>query len=274
MKRFAGFGLALLTCSIGGVAAPARADAPAPLLSPGPNVYSGYGAVAPSFSVLSARWTQPSVSCPSSLEGAIGGLSNTVQTGSSILKIPGMAAQPDGVIGTTFVPHVATWIGMVGMNGATDRTLIQTGTVTVCQDGVAHPMGFFETPSFDNQAGEPDVDANAPGTMWDTPATDPGDAIEATVTWDGSSSYRLIVANTTKGWKYGATFHSSVVPTGALTVLESIPYNVPGYSPVTFTDVTADGKPFGAYETHTFTIDGPNIVPGPLNDKSFTVPSP
>ncbi|MFI5783475.1 G1 family glutamic endopeptidase [Nocardia sp. NPDC051570] len=271
MQRFAALCLAVAALSVGGTAS---ADVP-PQVTPGADVYSGYAAVAPSFRVLTAHWKQTAVTCPpSDLSGLAGGVTNTVMTGASMLRIPGLLAVPEGLAGTLFIPHVAMWIGMVGMNGATDRNLIQTGTSTLCAGGVAHNMGFFETPSFSDQAGEPIPDADAPGVQWETPPTDPGDDITAAITWDGAATYRLTLADTTKGWQYGATHQSRVVPTAALTVFESIPYNVPGFTPVTFTDITADGKPLAAYHPQPLTISSPRISPTPLSDNSFTVPAP
>ncbi|MFC3438663.1 G1 family glutamic endopeptidase [Nocardia seriolae] len=276
MKRSAALALTVMAAVFGPAAHPgsgwADPAAPAPLLTPNADVYSGYGAVAPEFTVLTAHWREPEVSCPPS--GIPGGLVNTVMTGSSIQRIPGLAAVPGGVEGVLFVPHVATWIGLVGMNGATDRHLIQTGTAVICDGGVAYHQAFFETPSFGDQAGMPEPDANAPGNNWDTPATMPGDELEATITWDGHETYRLVVADTTRGWRFGATSRNPVVPTGALAVVESIPYNVPGFTPVTFTGVTADGKPLDSYAPRPLTITATSTTPTALTGGSFTVPAP
>ncbi len=258
--------------SFGGTASAAPVP---PQVSPGADVYSGYAAVAPSFRTVSAHWKQTAVTCPpSDLDGLAGGVANTVMTGSSVVRVPGLLAVPDGLAGTLFVPHVAQWVGLVGMNGPTDRSLVQTGTATLCSDGVPHYTAFFETPSFANQSGEPHPDADAPGVSWENPPTKPGDDMAATVSWDGAATYRLTVADTTRGWHYGATYHSGVIPTAALTVGESIPYNVPGFTPMTFTHVTADGKPFAAYHPRRLAITPPGLVPTPLTSDSFTVPSP
>ncbi|WP_405178680.1 G1 family endopeptidase [Nocardia sp. NBC_01377] len=270
MKRIAALGLALTTLSLCG---PASA-APPPQLTPGPAVYSGYGALASSFTTLTAHWTQPEVTCPPTISGVLGGVTNTLVTGSSMLKIPGLLAIPEAAIGTLFVPHMGAWIGMVGTNETNNRSLVQTGTGALCLDGVAHNTAFFAAPSFGDQSGLPVPDPDAPGTTWDNPPIRSGDDITATITWDGQSTYRLTLANTTRGWHYGATYHGSVIPTGALTVVEAIPYNVPGFSPVTFTDVTADGKPLSTYDVRTLAIDGPHITPTPLTGTTFTIPSP
>lgn|GEM_PF-3888872 len=274
MKRIAALCLAAVAASIGGTASAQPAPA-SPQVSPGADVYSGYAAVGPSFTVMTGHWKQTAVTCPVADElGLAGGAVNTLMTGSSIQKIPGLADIPGAVEGTLYVPHVATWIGMVGMHGPKDRQLIQTGTTAICQDGEPHYGAFFETPSFDNQADEPTVDAGAPGLRWETPPAAVGDDIAATITWDGAATYRLTLADTTRNWHYGATYRSEVTPTAALSVVEAIPYNVPGFAPVTFTDVTANGKPLDAYHPQTMSITWPRVTPTPIRGGSFTVPSP
>nr|WP_232542239.1 G1 family glutamic endopeptidase [Nocardia bovistercoris] len=261
-----------MTLSFGGPAS--AVPAPPPQLTPGPQVYSGYGAAAPSFTTITAHWTHPEVICPPAISGVLGGVTNTIVTGSSMLKIPGLLAIPEAAINTLVIPHMGAWIGMVGTNESNQRTLIQTGTGALCVDGVAHHTAFFAAPSFGDQSGLPVPDPGTPGTTWDDPPIYPGDDLTATITWDGQSTYRLTLADTTQGWNYGATYHSPVTPTGALAVVEAIPYNVPGFSPVTFTDVAADGKPLDTYDVRPLAIDGPRINPTPLTGTSFTVPSP
>ncbi|MET9486193.1 G1 family glutamic endopeptidase [Nocardia sp. NPDC006630] len=245
-------------------------------ISPGGDNYSGYAAVAPSFKVLSAQWKVPAVTCPpfGNLGGAVNGAVNTILTGGSVLRVPGLLNHPGAALGTLMIPHVGPWIGLVGMGPGGDRTLIQTGTVAACDNGVPRYSGFFETPSFGDQAGMPVPDADAPGNSWESPQTVPGDDIAATVTWDGHTTYRMTVADTTQGWHYGATFESTVIPTAALAVSESIPYNVPTYTPITFTNVTADGRPLAAYNPQSLSIAAPRITPTAITGDSFTIPSP
>jgi len=275
VKPIAALCVAFVAASIGGTASAAPVAPPAPLVSPGADVYSGYAAVAPSFTVMTGHWKQLAVTCPPVDElGLVGGSVNTLMTGGSIQKIPGLGDIPGAVEGTLYVPHVAAWIGMVGMNGPKDRQLVQTGTTAVCEGGRPRYGAFFETPSFADQADEPTPDAGAPGVRWETPPAAVGDDIAATITWDGAATYHLNLADTTRNWHYGATFHSRAVPTAALSVVEAIPYNVPGFAPVRFTDVTANGKPLGVYHPQPMSITWPRITPGPVTGGSFTVPSP
>ncbi|WP_297626103.1 G1 family glutamic endopeptidase [Nocardia sp.] len=260
-------------------AAAEPAPPPAPLISPispGGDNYSGYAAVAPSFKVLSAQWKMPTLTCPpfGDLGGAVNGVVNSVLTGGSVFRVPGLLAHPGAALGTLMIPHFGPWIGLVGMGPGGDRTLIQTGTIGECDAGVPHYFGFFETPSFSNQEGMPTPDADTPDNRWNTPPTIPGDEVAATITWDGRTNYHLAVADTTQGWHYGATFQSPVIPTAALAVVEGIPYNVPGFTSVTFTGVTADGRPLATYNPQSLSIAAPHISPTPITDDSFTIPSP
>jgi hypothetical protein len=278
IRLMAGWCAVVATVSAAGLTPPASAQQnpagarAATLLTPGAEIYAGYGAVAASFRVLAARWTMPAVTCPPAglLGGVVDGAISTVLTGGSVLRVPGLLANPTDALVTLVYPHLAPWIGLIGMGPGGDRTLVQTGTDVVCDHGVPQYGAFFVTPSFGDQDGVPIPDDGAPGTRWSTPPTTPGDAIAATVDWDGDGAYRLAVADTTRGWHYGATFRSSVVPTGAVAVVESIPYNVPGFTPVAFTGVTADGRPFGDYRPRALTI-APRLGPTPLSGDSFAV---
>ncbi|MEV0249604.1 G1 family glutamic endopeptidase [Nocardia sp. NPDC050712] len=227
-------------------------------------VYSGYSVTAPVQSV-SARWTQPTISC-NAFAGLTGGLENIIGTGSSLIKTPGMLANPLGLVVTQFVPHMSYWVGLVGGDGH-DMTLIQTGTSTVCALGAVEYGAFFEAPSLRDQ--------KAP-EAWTEPAVAPGDVMRATVTWDGADTYRLVLANTTADWTKEQSLRlPGIAPKLALAVGETIPCNAPDFTPVEFTEVTADGKPFGDYEVRTWSVHPCGaIAPGPLRGDSFTITQP
>ncbi|MEV6277195.1 G1 family glutamic endopeptidase [Nocardia sp. NPDC051832] len=231
-------------------------------------VYSGYSATAADkapIKSVTARWTQPTVSC-NAFASLTGGLANMVGTGSALAQTPGMAANPLGLLVTQFVPHVGFWVGLVGGEGR-DTTLIQTGTTAVCVLGLVEYGGFFETPSLRNQK-SPEA--------WVDPEVTPGDVMHATVSWDGVDSYRLVLANTTAGWTKEDTIQlAGITPELALAIGEAIPCNAPDFTPVEFTEVTADGKPFGDYEVRSWTISPcTEIAPGPLHGTSFTITQP
>ncbi|WP_194816469.1 G1 family glutamic endopeptidase [Nocardia sp. XZ_19_385] len=231
-------------------------------------VYSGYSAQpadeAPIKSVT-ARWTQPAISC-NAFASLTGGLENMIGTGSALIQTPGMLANPLGLVVTQFVPHMSYWVGLVGGEGR-DMTLIQTGTSAACVLGVVEYGGFFEAPSLRNQK-SPEA--------WTDPGVAPGDVMRATVTWDGADSYRLVLENTTAGWSKEDTMElAGITPQLALAVGETIPCNSPDFTPVEFTEVTADGKPFGDYEVRSWSISPCTpIAPGPLEGESFTITQP
>lgn len=260
LKRAATLVAAATTFCCGPAAAAGPAQDTPLQVGPGPDIYSGYAVVAPSFTAVTGAWKQPALTCGPPYSGLIGGVRNTIDTGSSMLRVPSLQDDPVSTMGTLFIPHVATWIGMVGMHGP-DRTLIQTGTSMLCLLGVPKAYTFFEIP-----AGHA-----VTAVTWNTPAAEPGDDMRAGITWDGHSTYRMSISDVTRNWHKDAAYRVDVVPRAALTVFESIPDNVPTFRPVTFTDVTADGRPFGDFHPQTLRIAAPPITPTPLTGTSFTV---
>ncbi|MFC9893418.1 G1 family glutamic endopeptidase [Nocardia sp. NPDC127579] len=231
-------------------------------------VYSGYSVTAPEHAPIrsvSARWTQPTVSC-NSLAGLTGGLENLIGTGSALLRTPGMLANPLGLAVTQFVPHMSYWVGLVGGEDQ-DMTLVQTGTSVACVLGMVEYGGFFEAPSLRNQK-SPEA--------WTDPGVEPGDVMAATVTWDDVDTYRLVLTNTTAGWTKEQTMRlEGITPRLALAVGETIPCNSPDFTPIEFTEVTADGRPFGEYEVRSWTVSPcAPIEPSPLHGSSFTITQP
>ncbi|MEU8895393.1 G1 family glutamic endopeptidase [Nocardia sp. NPDC048505] len=230
-------------------------------------VYSGYSATgaegAPIRSVT-ARWTEPRVSC-NPVTSLGGGLRNIIGTGSALIKTPGMLANPLGLAVTQFVPHMSFWVGLVGGTGH-DTTLIQTGTSTVCVLGAVEHGGFFEVPSLREQK-SPEA--------WVDPPVEPGDTMQATVSWDGDT-FRLALTNSTAGWTRETTKQlPGIEPKLALAVGETIPCNAPDFTPVEFTEVSADGKPFGEFEVRSWSVRPCGaIAPSPLHDGSFTITQP
>ncbi|MGW0252290.1 G1 family glutamic endopeptidase [Nocardia goodfellowii] len=231
-------------------------------------VYSGYSVTAPDqapITSVTARWTQPTISC-NALASLTGGLQNMIGTGSALGRTPGMLANPLGLAVTQFVPHMSFWVGLVGGEGE-DMTLIQTGSAAACALGVVEYGGFFEVPSLREQK-SPEA--------WTDPSVAPGDVMHATVSWDGADSYELVLTNVTADWTEETTVRlPGITPKLALAVGETIPCNAPDFTPVEFTEVTADGRPFGDYEVRTWTISPCTpIEPGPLRDESFTIVQP
>lgn len=258
----AAFGFAVGLSTLCSPASAAADDSASVLLTPIPDgIYSGYAALAPAFTTVTGHWKQPAVTCGPAYAGLTGGVANMVNTGSSMLKVPGLTGL--GLASTLLTSHVGPWIGMEGMNGK-DRVLVQTGTSVNCVLGVPRNIAFFDVPSTQNQE---------PALTWDAPPTLPGDDMQATITWDGHDTYRMTLRNITRGWRKDQTNHIAVVPRAALAVVESIPYEVPSFSSVSFTDVTANGKPLGAYGPTALHITSPLSPPTPLQGSAFTVPA-
>lgn len=227
-------------------------------------VYSGWAVQAPVIRSTSATFNVPAVGCTPGA-GIGGGLANMVNTGSALLNTPGMLASPVSYLVTQFTQHVGVWIGLIGGAGL-DQTLMQTGVDASCDPGGPSYGAFFEMPSLRNQA---------PPTYWDDPPTKPGDTMRASAVWNGKDSTSMTLTNVTRNWTKTATYHMNFTPELALAVAESIPYNVPRFGEVRFTEVAADGKPYERFSRQRqFSITPPTITPTPLTRHSFAIVGP
>lgn len=234
------------------------------------HVYSGYStgssqrttADSPVLNSVSARFTVPAVSC-TPFSGSVGGVENMFTTDFSLLKTPGIWSNPFSTLVTQFAPHMSTWVGLIGGEGK-GKTLIQTGVNAACVLGETSYGAFFEMPS---------MAAQTPPDAWTNPAVKAGDLMEAEVTREGAGpNFQLTLTDLTAGWTKQTTLQSSVTPRLALAVTESIPCNVPTFSPIQFSDVQANGRPFGAYPVQNWVIEPcQKVAPGSLNGTSFTV---
>lgn len=261
--RLAAIGVAVALSPLESIASATPPDSASVLLRPTMDgVYSGYSALAPAFTTLTGHWKQPAVTCAPVFAGLANSAAALANTGASWLSVPGMS--PIGLASKLFTPQVGVWIGLEGMNGS-GRTLVQTGTQVNCVLGVPQTVALFDVPSTQDQV---------PAVTWATPPTLPGDDIQATITWDGHDTYRMTLSDLTHGWRKDSTYHFAVIPRAAMAIVESVPDNVPTFSPVSFTDVTANGKPLAAYDPAPQHINSPTIAPTPLQGTTFTVPAP
>ncbi|NKQ55694.1 hypothetical protein HFP15_22710 [Amycolatopsis sp. K13G38] len=95
----------------------------------------------------------------------------------------------------------------VGIDGDGSSTVEQTGVATDCSSGSATYQAWYEM-------------YPAAPVYYDNPVS-AGDKITATVTRTGSSSYRLVVSDTTKGWSQTVTKSLSAKHSSAEAVIES-----------------------------------------------------
>ena len=142
--------------------------------------WSGYADVSETYNSVSASWTEPTVSCSSTLLGSLGsGLLGGLSAGSlngvatSLLGGPSAAA--------------AFWVGLDGYNST---SVEQLGTDSDCNGSTPSYYAWYEM--YPN----PSVDLSNP--------VSPGDSLTSSVVTNGTN-YTLSIRDNTKGWSYSTT---------------------------------------------------------------------
>lgn len=146
--------------------------------------------------------------------------------------------------------YEAMW---TGLDGYSSTTVEQVGTDADCSGGTADYYGWYE------------LYPSAP--VYFSNAVSPGDKMSASVTFSGTSSFTFTLKDATRGWSQTATKAlSGAARSSAETVLE-LPSSYTCAAPatlVTFTGVTADGKPLASLSPAKWQGSNPSIVVGPL----------
>lgn len=108
---------------------------------------------------------------------------------------------------------------------------------------------------------------------YDDVTTNPGDTMRSTVEYDGAR-YIMTLENRTQNWTRATAIESSAPARTAEIVVEGqLDSALPGFSPITFTDIEIDGKPLSAWPTQAIGIAATNrvLLPGPVDGSSFTL---
>ncbi|WP_405491195.1 G1 family glutamic endopeptidase [Nocardia sp. NBC_00511] len=101
----------------------------------------------------------------------------------------------------------------------------------------------------------------------------PGDTMHSTVRWDGGR-YVMTLDNRTLGWSRTTVAPSNAPADTAEIVVEGhLDAALPGFDPITFTDISIDGRPLSDYDAQTYGIAATDrlLVPGPVQGSSFTI---
>jgi hypothetical protein len=150
----------------------------------------------------------------------------------------------------------APWIGIDGYG---DETVEQTGAAVSCSGAGATPQyaAWYE------------MYPAAP--VYFSNSISAGDAFKASVTFNGGTSYKLSISDTTKGWTHTETKSLKANDESAEAILEA-PGGFPNFpNGVTFNTVTVNAHPINFYKPTKLTATG-DWVPGPLNSKGgFTI---
>jgi hypothetical protein len=120
--------------------------------------WSGYAATGGTFSAVSGSWTVPSIACPAET--------------------------------TTYSSQ---WIGI---DGYTNNTVEQDGTLAACLSGTPHYGAWYEM--YGDEAVNEGAEVALSSSSY---PVSPGDAMTASVSIAGST-WTLTIADTTKGWSY------------------------------------------------------------------------
>jgi hypothetical protein len=116
----------------------------------------------------------------------------------------------------------------VGIDGDGSSTVEQTGVATDCSSGSAVYQAWYE------------MYPAAP--VYYSNSVSAGDTITATVTRTGTSTYQLVISDTTKGWSKSVSKSLSSRHSSAEAIIESPTDSYPTISGgVTFTGVKFDG---------------------------------
>ncbi|MRH89030.1 hypothetical protein GFY24_16510 [Nocardia sp. SYP-A9097] len=250
--------------------------------------WAGY-VVKGDFREVSATWTQPEISClnegtlqrvvpwvglngASDLNGQVA--LPLMQTGVESLCASDAAfyAALPGLLFENIAAGLAytdlRLSGLVMHAGDRVSNAISGTMDGICATGV---LGGVCTP-------EKDVDAwwegyPAPPVTYDDVEVRPGDTMHSSVAWDGHN-YVMTLENRTANWTRTTVRPSDVPARTAEIVLEGhLDAALPGFAPITFTDIQIDGKPLSAYNAQTYGIAATNrlLAPGPVDGSSFTI---
>ncbi|WP_194921754.1 G1 family glutamic endopeptidase [Catenulispora rubra] len=148
----------------------------------------------------------------------------------------------------------APWVGIDGYGSS---TVEQTGVATDCSSGSPVDQAWYEmypaSPVYLSSSSYP-VRA--------------GDVIHASVTYSGSSKYKLTLNDATRGWTYSTTKSLSSSRASAEVIIESPTGAYPNFGTLHFSAATINGKSLGSanptaldpsngvYEAHTSAISG------------------
>lgn len=147
----------------------------------------------------------------------------------------------------------APWIGL---DGDGSSTVEQTGVQADCSSGSPAYSAWYEM-------------YPASPVYFKDPVS-AGDVFKASVTSDGSGSYKIELSDTTKGWTENTTQQlSSAKNASAEAVIEDPSGSYPKFSKIDFTGVTVNGKPFA--QSNPQKLDSGGYTETALNGGDFSI---
>src|SRR6267154_4262303 len=140
------------------------------------------------------------------------------------------------------------WVGLDGYNSS---TVEQTGSEVDCSGSTPQYYSWYEMyPAYPVNFSNP---------------VSPGDQFYGSVTFNGGSSYTLVLKDTTKGWSHTVSKSLSGAANSSAEVIAEAPcctatggiLPLAHFSPVTFSSATVNGSPIGNFSPTRITlVDG------------------
>ncbi len=154
-------------------------------------------------------------------------------TGSRFTSVTAAWTQP-AVTCTAQATFSSFW---VGLDGDGTQSVEQTGTEADCANGAATYSGWYEM-------------FPAAPVFYNNPVR-PGDAMNASVTTNGTGSFTLTLTDQTQGWNQVTTQTSATAQLGSAEVIAEAPSGatvepLSNFGTVGFTGATANGAPLGS----------------------------
>jgi hypothetical protein len=138
------------------------------------------------------------------------------------------------------------WVGLDGYNSS---TVEQTGSEVDCRGSTPQYYSWYEM--------YPAYPVNFSN------AVSPGDHFHGSVTFNGGSSYTLVLQDTTKGWSHTISASLRGAANSSAEVIAEAPSSSSGvlplahFSPVTFSSATVNGSAIGNFSpTQIVMVDG------------------
>ncbi len=128
------------------------------------------------------------------------------------------------------------WVGLDGFNSS---TVEQTGSAGFCQGGSPDYFAWYEV-----YPKEPIIQINKP--------VQPGDAMSASATALGGSSFKLVISDRQQGWTYNTTQTLSGAALSSAEVIAEAPSSggvlpLADFGTVHFSSSMVNGKPIGSF---------------------------
>ncbi len=186
---------------------------------------------------------------PHSYAGGVWG--GYVAQGSTFSSISGSWTMPD-VQCNTSNDLFAPW---VGIDGYGSQTVEQTGVQVDCSSGSPVYSGWYEM-------------YPAPPVYFSNPV-DAGDVFNASVVYNGGTTYTLKLTDSTKGWSKSLKRTIRGQNVSAEAVIESPSQSYPSFNSLDFSNIVVNGSVFDAYNPQA--IDSGQYTETGLSNGAFSI---